>query len=563
MKSTDNILFSIISAAMIAYASPYIAAYDFSELNSHGKRIYYNQLSDTEAEVTYESKLSPTYSYSGELELPAMVLYDGTYLKVTSIGERAFFGCRPLTKITIPPTVTSIGTWAFGWCDSITSIVIPESVTAMGADVFDGCLALSNIEVENGNQVFESQGDGIYSGGKKTLVACRPTTEGIFIVPEGTESIGQRAFGGCMFVDSVKIASTVREIGNDAFSYCNSLKSIYLPEAVEEIGDKALSDCFSLEKILADTDNKHFASHEGTLYSSDFSKLIQSPGANPCAVPHPQMREIAPWAYMHNYGLTTIILPATTEIIGEAAFAGCESLESVVIQEGVTHIGDMAFGLCDNLENVYSMGKHPEKITVGEGAFASNGNGLRTLYVPRGCREAYMASEKWHEIGNIVETDAFLPQTISWDKASDRNIDECHVEMGAKSSSGLEVRYRISAMSEGVAVLEGNKLEILTPGPVYVTAYQPGDSAYLPAEPVTMVYNELTGADDPEILPDIRVSGGRGEIVIIGAPDDAIADVYSTDGIKFYSGTSRCIKVTGQRIYMVRIGSRTHKVAVR
>lgn len=548
---------------MIAYASPESAAYDFSELNNQGKRIYYNQLSDTEAEVTYASKLSPTYSYSGELDIPATVIYDGTSLKVTSIGERAFFGCRPLTEVIIPSATTSIGTWAFGWCDSIASIVIPEGVTSMGANAFDGCYALEHIEVKKGNTVFESQGNGIYSDGRKKIVACLPTTVGVFVVPEGTESIGQRAFGGCTFVDSVKIASTVRHIGNDAFSFCNSLRSIYLPESVEEIGDKALSDCFSLEKIEASPDNEHFVSLEGTLYSSDFSRLIQSPGANPCVVPHPQTREIAPWAYMHNYGLTTIILPANTEIIGEAAFAGCESLESVVIPEGVTRIGDIAFGLCDNLENVYSMSRHPENITVGEGAFASNGNGIRTLYVPRGCRETYAASTQWQEIGNIVETDAFLPQTISWNKASDRNIDEFNVEMSAISSSGLEVKYSIGAMSEGVAVLEGNRLNILTPGPIYVTAYQPGNSDYLPAEPVTMVYNELTGADDPELLPNIRVSGGRGEIIIIGAPDDAIADVYGTDGIKFYSGISRCIKVTGQRIYMVRIGSRTHKVVVR
>lgn len=548
---------------MIAYASPESAAYDFSELNNQGKRIYYNQLSDTEAEVTYAYKLSPTYSYSGELDIPASVIYDGTSLKVTSIGERAFFGCRPLTEVIIPSTITSIGTWAFGWCDSIASIVIPEGVTSMGANAFDGCYALEQIEVKIGNPVFESQGNGIYSDVRKKLVACLPTTEGVFDVPEGTESIGQRAFGGCTFVDSVKISSTVRHIGNDAFSFCNSLRSIYLPESVEEIGDKALSDCFSLEKIEVNPDNDHFASLAGTLYSRDFSRLIQSPGANPCAMPNPQTREIAPWAYMHNYGLTTIILPANTEIIGEAAFAGCESLESVVIPEGVTRIGDIAFGLCDNLGNVYSMSRHPEKITVGEGAFASNGNELRTLYVPRGCREAYLASSQWQEIGNIVETDAFLPQTISWDKVSDRIIDEFHIEMGATSSSGLEVKYSIGTMSEGVAVLEGNRLNILTPGPIYVTAYQPGNSAYLPAEPVTMVYNERTGADDPELLPDIRVSGGRGEIVIIGAPDDAIADVYGTDGIKFYSGTSRCIKVTGQRIYMVKIGSRTHKVVVR
>lgn len=565
MKLTHYISFFISSAVVAAMtcAAPDIAAYDFSELNEQGKRIYYNQLSDTEAEVTYESKLAPTYSYEGELDIPSSVLYSGTQLQVSTIGDRAFFGCRALTKVTIPPTVSSIGPWAFGWCDSIATIRIPASVTSMEADAFDGCFALQSIAVESGNTVYESWGDAIYSVGRKTLEACLPTAEGIFTVPEGTERIGRRAMGGCTFVDSVRIASTVRIIGKDAFAFCNSLKTIVVPEAVEEIGDNAMSDCFLLENITVDQANGQFASLDGTLYSHDYTRLLQSPGANPCATPHPLTKEIAPCAYMHNYGLTTISLPAATETIGEAAFVGCESLSSLVIPAGVSHIGAMAFGLCDNLQSVYSLSEHPEKITVGEGAFASNGKGTRTLYVPRGSKQAYVASERWKEIGEIVETDAFLPQTISWNRTDDRVIDDTHINLGATSSAGLTVRYNIGARSEGVAVVEDNRLEILVPGAIYVTAYQPGDSLFLPAEPVTMVYADPAGADDPLTEPGIRVIGGKGEIIITGAPEDAIADVYGTDGMKIYTGSSRCIKAAGQRIYMVRIGRHTYKVAVR
>lgn len=544
-------------------AAPDISAYDFSELNYYGKRIYYNQLSETEAEVTYESKLIPTFSYSGELDIPSTVLYSGKQLKVTTIGDRAFFGCRSLKKVNLPPTVTTIGSWAFGWCDSIATIKIPESVTTMGADAFDGCLALQSVAVDDGNPTYESWGNALYSHGRNTLEACLPTAEGIFIVPEGTERIARRALGGCTFVDSVHIASTVKSIGKDAFAYCNSLRTIHLPSAVEEIEDGALSDCFLLENITADPLGGHFASIDGSLYSSDFSRLIQSPSANPCATPHQLTKEIAPYAFMHNYGLTTIDLPTGLVTIGEAAFVGCESLVSVVIHEGLDSIGAMAFGLCDNLENVYSLSSHPGDITVGEGAFARNVKGRGTLYVPRGSKEAYAASKQWSEIGHIVETDAFMPQTINWDRASDRVIDGYNIEMGATSSSGLTVKYSICAMSEGVAMVEDNRLKVLVPGAIYVTAYQPGDAVFLPASPVTMVYADPAGADEPEIKYDIKVTGGRGDIAIDGAPDDAIADVYGTDGIKVYSGNSRRIKAAGQRIYLVRICGHTYKVAVR
>lgn len=42
---------------------------------------------------------------------------------VTSIGDRAFFRCYGLTRITIPNSVTSIGDAAFYWCDHLTSII--------------------------------------------------------------------------------------------------------------------------------------------------------------------------------------------------------------------------------------------------------------------------------------------------------------------------------------------------------------------------------------------------------------------------------------------------------
>ncbi|MBQ7448914.1 MAG: leucine-rich repeat protein, partial [Paludibacteraceae bacterium] len=52
---------------------------------------------------------SGSNKYSGSVVIPESVTYEGTTYSVTSIGNRAFYGCTGLTSITIPNNVTSIG----------------------------------------------------------------------------------------------------------------------------------------------------------------------------------------------------------------------------------------------------------------------------------------------------------------------------------------------------------------------------------------------------------------------------------------------------------------------
>ena len=65
-------------------------------------------------------------------------------------------------------------------------------------------------------------------------------------------------------------------------------------------------------------------------------------------------------------------------VIGDNAFWGCKSLQSLTLPDGVTEIGSRAFYECDALENVVI----PEGVTsVGWGAFAGC-EALRSVVIP-------------------------------------------------------------------------------------------------------------------------------------------------------------------------------------
>jgi hypothetical protein len=152
-----------------------------------------------------------------------------------------------------------------------------------------------------------------YSGGVAALFIPE-TIDGHTVT-----AIGYRAFKGNLRLAAVTIPDTITEIGQDAFSGCTGLTSIKLPKNLKTLGGDAFRDCT---------------------------------------------------------GLTSVLIPKTVESIHTYSngffcpFRGCDNLQEVKFEDGMTRIPNLILGFCGAKLNIVI----PDSVTeIGGYAFLNSG----------------------------------------------------------------------------------------------------------------------------------------------------------------------------------------------
>ncbi len=182
---------------------------------------------------------------------------------VTFVGDYAFNNCINLEGAVLPERLTSIGFMAFGGCGSLRSITIPSGTEYIDPSAFSGCYALEEINYNaialdnmSGSAIFGDVGqysDGItvnFGAEVKEIpaymFACDRVTAINFAADSVCESVGERAFSGCSFVESIILPETLQSIGHYAFERCRGLTEIVIPESVTSMGESVFSGCYDL-----------------------------------------------------------------------------------------------------------------------------------------------------------------------------------------------------------------------------------------------------------------------------------------------------------------------------
>ena len=128
-------------------------------------------------------------------KIPDEIVVQGVTLKVTAIGDKAFYKAKKMTKVTIGKNVQTIGKSAFASCVKLKTVSGGSGVVTIGASAFKGDKVLAKITL--GTQL---------------------------------TTIGKSAFNGCKKLKTVTIKSSkLKKVGSSAFKGVSSSVTFKCP----------------------------------------------------------------------------------------------------------------------------------------------------------------------------------------------------------------------------------------------------------------------------------------------------------------------------------------------
>ena len=270
-------------------------------------------------------------------------------------------GCRTTV---IPEGVETISVRAFQNLTGLKSLYIPSSVKNIYS-AFDGCTSLESIEVDKGNETFDSRNNcnAIINTSKNELVlGCKST-----VIPNDVVSIGYNAFTRSG-VTSLVIPASLTEIKEYTFDGCN------ITSIVVEEGNPVFDSRDNCNAIIKTETNTLFWGGPNTVIPTSVTT-------------------IGSYSFRGCTGLTSINIPANVTTIEYCAFEG-SGLKTLTIPATVTGVGFALCNQCANLTDIYLYAETvPEEHILEEDMYAEN----ITLHVPASALEQY--KEQWQDDG--------------------------------------------------------------------------------------------------------------------------------------------------------------------
>ena len=289
---------------------------------------------------------------------------------VTSADGKTLLYCSPGKRgeVRIPNSIESIETEAFKYCNYITKLSIAASVTSMGNRAFYGCSELTTVHFEGAQDAQEAV------IGYQAFERCYKLSSVLFDDDVNITKLDKYAFEYCTALKSITLPASLVKIDNYALGYCSllsevkfaegtvfvdvsvsafekslKLTKIYIPSTMEDIPTGAINACPSIEAIIIDDKNPNFLAEGAAIYSKD--KTIIYFYSKTGALPGDKLE-----------------LPETVEVIKASVFNANLNVKTLVIGANVTAIEDSAFEDATNLESIEFKASE-KQLMVGEKVF--------------------------------------------------------------------------------------------------------------------------------------------------------------------------------------------------
>ena len=472
---------------------------------------------------------------------------------VTGIDRGAFYGYSNIKRLTISDSIKAIGPNAFDKCTNLTHIyckvINPDSLSP--ANIIQNSMmtlyvpqgsVTSYKDNTNWKNKFKNR---IYGGEMQRveknhiIYICASETKqatlylatvtaienGEVTVPatfddNGTYTItgiDNRAFMGLSDLSKVVISDSVRVIGPDAFRNCSKLRTVELGDSLNAIMSKAFDGCSSLVNVFCKTkkpfeiDNNVFSNKaKATLYifnprfrgnlGWDFSDVQDCEEVKEFTADNGLT--YVGWKKENDYSISDISSSVpygghnyNVIAIGESAYNGIKSVETITIQPGIKKIETNAFKNCTGLSSITL----PSDLTaIGANSF-ENCTGLKLITLPSTLTS--IGNNAFKGCSNLVEVECKMTDPFELQSTA---FPDDNVILYVPNTYKSQYSNQGWTTSNFLYILQGSRTEKVSGAYTYVYGDAAGDDdAILLSSTVTE--KEITIASDvPETSKKVR-----------------------------------------------------------
>ena len=396
--------------------------------------------------------------YSGTINIPRSVTYNGITYDVTNVGSYSFACQNDLQSIFIPTSVKTVERSASTKAEKLQMVNVEEEsqLVNIGENAFKECTGLRFFTFEGTTMKMKSIDASAFYGcsklervkwvGKSTLMTIgdyafyKCTSLNNFAMPNSVLSVGNYSFRYCAGLTNVSLSSTLSIIYEYAFGECG-FSHITLPESLVSVQAGSFINNQYLEDItfparmegIGSAAFENNASLGTVTFKTEINTMTIGDNAfNLCpALSKVNIEHLDSWAhtnfknakanpantshniYMNGVEIIDVVLPTGTRYVNNNAFNGCSHIKSLSMPATIDRINDNIIYGCSNLKDVYCYATEvPPFIGTQDPAEMDDVFKAATLHVIYGNENAYKADSWWGRFAQVAGCNAPAPDPI-------------------------------------------------------------------------------------------------------------------------------------------------------